>query len=155
MALYYVLQVVNCVYFAGLLIVRYGYSSDTDLSDVLHAITIGYLNMSTIRDNAIIVSLVSISVSFFLQCGKTVSVGMHKPKVTLLVRNYIYSPISLSLTQADNSVLMGEGHLRKFICNYRGVCAKDCKDICVNLPVNFSLHTWNDLIYVKYPGRSM
>ncbi|XP_048730207.2 uncharacterized protein LOC125647538 isoform X2 [Ostrea edulis] len=80
-----IICVVNCVYFAGLLIVRYGYSSDTDLSDVLHAITIGYLNMSTIRDNAIIVSLVSISVSFFLQCGKTVSVGMHKPKVTLLI----------------------------------------------------------------------
>ncbi|XP_061183041.1 uncharacterized protein LOC133191309 [Saccostrea echinata] len=77
--------IISCVFFSGLVVVRYGKPSYSLLTDSLHAIRLGSLDMSANRDNAILISVVSLSVLFCLQCGKFISIGLMKPKVTLLI----------------------------------------------------------------------
>lgn len=82
-----IINIVDSLYLCGLLVVRYGYSSYPviDVADALNAIKLGSLNMSSNRDNAIIICLASLLFSFFLQLGKFVSIAWLSPKSTLLV----------------------------------------------------------------------
>ncbi|XP_048730673.2 uncharacterized protein LOC125647885 isoform X2 [Ostrea edulis] len=79
------ITVVDLINVCGLLVIRYGYSSFTLLRKILDGITLGSLNMAANRDNSILMTLVGLSFSFFLQIGKFISLGLQKPKVTLLI----------------------------------------------------------------------
>lgn len=83
----FLFQIVNSVYLCGLLVVRYGYSSYPfiEVADALNAINLGSLNMSTNRDNAIIICIAFLSFSFLLQLSKFVSITWKSHKSTLLV----------------------------------------------------------------------
>lgn len=82
-----IICIVDCLYFCGLLVVRYGYTTGNSLhvADVLNGITFESLRMSSNWDNAIIICLVSLSFSFSLQLGKLVSITWQSPKWTLLI----------------------------------------------------------------------
>ncbi|XP_062588282.1 uncharacterized protein LOC134249945, partial [Saccostrea cucullata] len=75
----------DLIIFCGLLVIRYGYSSYKLLRRIMDAISLGPLNMSTNRDNTILMMLAVTSFSFFLQVGKFISLGLQKPKATLLI----------------------------------------------------------------------
>lgn len=90
----------------GLLVIRYGYSSFTLLRKILDGITLGSLNMAANRDNSILMTLVGLSFSFFLQIGKFISLGLQKPKVTLLVIKNIIFFISISILYFLSKLLL-------------------------------------------------
>nr|XP_022337859.1 uncharacterized protein LOC111133618 isoform X2 [Crassostrea virginica] len=82
-----IICIVDCLYFCGLLIVRYGSSSYPfiEVEDVLSAIRLGPRTMTENRDNAIFIGLTSLSVSFFLQLGKFAAYYIKSSRVKLLI----------------------------------------------------------------------
>nr|XP_034307957.1 uncharacterized protein LOC105340078 isoform X3 [Crassostrea gigas]XP_034307961.1 uncharacterized protein LOC105340078 isoform X3 [Crassostrea gigas] len=137
-----IICIVDCLFFCGLLGVRYGYTTghSVHVADVLNGITLGSLRMSSHWDNAIIICLVSLSFSFALQLGKFVSITWQSPKWTLLI---LWSEVFLILLQFVSLSLVSLLLRLVYCCLFASNCVFSYDDLEENVR-NFTILCTNE-----------